>query len=52
MKPKTKQRKEYEKELLYYLHLFNELKGREGTDRALVFIESEIDKFVELLKHI
>ncbi len=50
VKPKTSERKRYEKELLYYLHLFNELKGREGVDQTLVYIGYEIDKLVELLK--
>ncbi len=50
MKRKTTKRKEYEKELLYFLELFNELRGREGAKTTLVFIEYEIDRLVELLK--
>ena len=50
MKLKTKERRKYEKELLFYLELYNELKGREGVQGTLAFINDEIDKFVELLK--
>lgn len=52
MKPKTKERKRYEKELLFYLDLYNELKGREGAENTLIFISDEIDKLVELLKQL
>jgi hypothetical protein len=47
---KTTERRKYEKELLFYLDLFNELKGREGAERILAYLEDEIDKLVELLK--
>lgn len=50
VKRKTAERKKYEKELLFYLDLFNELRGREGVEQTLVFIDYEIDKLVELLK--
>ena len=50
MKPKTKERKRYEKELLFYLDLYNELKGREGAGKTLTYLNDEIDKLVELLK--
>jgi len=50
VKPKTKKRKEYEKELLFYLDLYSELKGREGVEKTLAFFNEEIDKMVELLK--
>jgi len=50
MKPRTKERKRYEKELLFYLELYNELKGREGVIETLVYLNDEIDKLVELLK--
>ena len=50
MKPKTKERKKREKELLYYLDLYSELKGREGVEQTLRFFEEEIEKLVELLK--
>lgn len=50
MKTKTKERKGYQKELLFYLDLYNELKGREGAQKTLEFLNDEIDKLVELLK--
>ncbi|MDR1202730.1 MAG: hypothetical protein LBL58_14040 [Tannerellaceae bacterium] len=50
MKQKTKERRKYEKELLFHLELFNELKGREGALKTLEFLSNEIDKLVELLK--
>ena len=50
MKPKTKERRKYEKELLFYLELYNKLKGREGVETTLCYLEYEIDKLVELLK--
>jgi len=50
VKPKTKERRKYEKELLFYLDLYNELKGREGALQTLSYFEEEIDKLVELLK--
>ena len=50
MKKKTRGRKKHEKELLFYLYLYNELRGREGVKDTLVFINDEIDKLIELLK--
>ena len=50
MKPKTKERREYEKRLLFYLELYNELKDRDRVEQTLLFFEEEIDKLVELLK--
>ncbi|MDH6356871.1 hypothetical protein [Parabacteroides sp. PF5-9] len=50
MKQKTKERRKYEKELLFYLALFNELKGREGAQKTLSFLNDEIDKLIEILK--
>jgi len=50
IKRKTTERRKYEKELLFYLDLFNELKGREGAQKTLEFLNDEIDKLVELLK--
>lgn len=35
MKKLTRKRKEAEKELIYNLRLYSELKGREGTDVIL-----------------
>lgn len=50
MQPKTKERRKHEKELLFYLDLYNELKGREGVEKTLTFLNDEIDKLVEILK--
>lgn len=50
MKPKTKERREREKRLLFYLEIYNELNGREGVTQVLLFYEEEIDRLVELLK--
>ncbi len=50
MKPKTKKWRERERELLYHLELYNELKGREGVTETLRYLKEEIDKLVELLK--
>jgi len=52
MRRKTRERKRCEKELLFYLDLYNELKGREGVVGTLAFLDDEIDKLVELLKQI
>ncbi|MFR9498006.1 MAG: hypothetical protein SNG69_07230 [Rikenellaceae bacterium] len=49
---KTKERKEKEKELLYFLELYNKLVKRDGTHQVLQYIEIEIEKLVELLKRI
>ncbi len=50
MKKPSKEQKEFEAELIYYLRLFNELKGREGAKKILGSIEKEIDRLVETLK--
>lgn len=52
MKKPSKEQKEFEEELIYYLRLFNELKGREGASKILVSIEEEINKLVEILKEL
>ena len=52
MKLKTKERRRYEKELLFYLDLYNELKGREGVKRTISYLHDEIAKLVEILKQI
>ena len=50
---KTKQgTKEFEAELIYYLRLYSELKGREGAAKILASIEEEINKLVEILKEL
>nr|DAT02101.1 MAG TPA: hypothetical protein [Caudoviricetes sp.] len=46
----SKEQKELEKELIYYLRLFNELKGRNGASNILPFIEEKIGELVELIK--
>jgi hypothetical protein len=38
VKPKTKERKKIEKEPLFYLDLFNELRGREDVGQTLGYI--------------
>ena len=50
MRKKTKERRDAEKELLYYLQLFNELKGRNEAQRVLSWLEDSIDSLVEKLK--
>ncbi len=50
MKKKTKERKKAEADLLFYLQLFNELKGREGADNMRAWLEEEIESIVEKLK--
>ena len=46
MKKKTKERRDTEKELLYYLQIYNELKGRNEVERVLSCLGDEIDKLV------
>lgn len=50
MKRKTTERIDAEKQLLFYLELYNELKGREGAQSTLKFVANEIDILVEMLK--
>ncbi len=50
MKKKTKERKKAENDLLFYLQLFNELKGREGAEKMRAWLEDEIEQIVEKLK--
>ncbi len=50
MKPPTKAQRETEKKLLFMLRLYSELKNREGVASTLLYLETEIDKLVELLK--
>lgn len=50
VKPKTREKKRYEKELLFYLDLYCELRGREGAEKTLEYLDDEIDKLVEILK--
>lgn len=50
MRKKTKERKEIEKSLLYYLQLYNEIKGRNKAWQILSWLEDSIDELVEKLK--
>lgn len=50
MKKKTKERRETERELLYYLQIYNELNGRNEVGRVLGWLEEGIDRLVEKLK--
>lgn len=52
MKKPGKKQKEFETELIYFLRLYNELKGREGVTKILAYIEEEINKLVEILKEL
>lgn len=52
LKKPSKEQKEFEAELIYYLRLFNELKGREGARQILNSIEKEINRLVETLKEL
>ncbi len=52
MKKPSKEQKEFEAELIYYLRLFNELKGREGARQILNSIEKEINRLVETIKEL
>lgn len=48
----SKEQKEFEAELIYYLRLYSELKGREGAAKILASIEEEINRLVEILKEL
>lgn len=50
MRKKTKKRIELEKELLFYLQLYGELRGRNEIERIMAVIEERIDELVEILK--
>ena len=52
MKKPSKEQKEFEAELIYYLWLYSELKGREGAAKILASIEEEINRLVEILKEL
>ena len=51
-KPSKEKQKEFEAELIYYLRLYSELKGREGAAKILASIEEEINRLVEILKEL
>lgn len=50
MKKKSPERRKAEKELLYYLEIFSELRGRYGTEQTLAYFETLIDEMVEKIK--
>lgn len=51
MKRKTKERIKLEKELLFYLELYGEIRGRNETQKLLAELNYKIDELVEELKH-
>ena len=50
MRRKSKERREAEKELLYYMEIYTELRGREGVKAVLEFYSDLIDEAVEKIK--
>lgn len=50
MKKKTPERRKAEKELLYYLEIYSELRGRYDTGQTLAHFSSLIDEMVEKIK--
>ena len=50
MRKKTREIKEKEKRLLYYLELCRELQTRENARQALAYFEEEVDRLVEDLE--
>lgn len=50
MRTKSRERRTAEKELLYYLEIFSELKGREGVQEVLEYYDMLIREMVELIK--
>lgn len=50
MKKKSKEWKEGASDLLYFLELYNELRGREGAQETLEWLNERIDALVEKLK--
>ena len=52
MKKPSKEQKECEAELICYLRLYSELKGREGSATILASIDEEINRLVEILKEL
>lgn len=52
MRKKTKERREAEKELLYYLEIYSELRGREGVKEVLAYYDMLIQDMVERIKEL
>ena len=50
LRRKSKERREAEKELLYYMEIYTELRGREGVKAVLEFYSDLIDEAVEKIK--
>ena len=50
MRRKTKERRDAEKELLYYLEIYTELRGREGVGQVLEFHDELIREVLEKIK--
>ena len=50
MRRKSKERREAEKELLYYMEIYTELRGREGVKAVLEFYSDLIDEGVDKIK--
>lgn len=50
MRKKTKEIREKEKRLLYYLEICRELQTRGNARQALAYFADEVDKLVEDLK--
>lgn len=50
MKRKTKEWRKKEKELSYYLQLYNEIQTRDNVSQILACLDVEIDELVETLK--
>ncbi len=50
MRRKTKERRDAEKELLYYLEIYTELRGREGVGQVLEFYDELIREVLEKIK--
>lgn len=47
---KSKERRKAEKDLLYYLQIYSELRGRFGTGQTLAYFSMLIDELVEKIK--
>ncbi len=50
MRRKSAERRNAERELLYYLEIYTELKGREGVQQVLWYYEELISEMIEKIK--
>lgn len=50
MRRKTKERRNAEKELLYYLEIYTELRGREGAGQVLEYYDELIQEALDKIK--